>query len=417
MQCAPPMTARMVGIVLVWLCYLHDARAEDLNFAGRSLVPAVGDRTTATLKSISDGGELEFVVMGQNVRRLRADELVVWGAPAEPRTDRQLVLTDGGLIAVRRDPPPTIDQDHVVAISDTLGELKLPLKKLAGVLLHAPIDPQRRDRMAARIRNRAAHAEKDATAPADNADRLLLENGDELRGRIAAMSESRVEFQADLGPLTVELERISALAFNPSLRAAAKANGPRWRLGFADGSLLMAQSIRLHEGQLQVTVADTAPLTSHEEPVFLQSLGGPIQYLSDLPPASFRQIAYLDLPYAYQLDANVDGTRLRAGGRLFTKGIGMHSTSRLTWQLESAYRRFEADLAIDDQTRGQGSVVFRLFSGSREIYKSPIVRGGDAPLPISVELDDTRQLSLVVDYADRADTLDHADWCNARLIP
>jgi hypothetical protein len=38
------------------------------------------------------------------------------------------------------------------------------------------------------------------------------------------------------------------------------------------------------------------------------------------------------------------------------------------------------------------------------------------PTPISVDLSGAKQLDLVVDYADRADVLDHADWLNARLI-
>lgn len=94
----------------------------------------------------------------------------------------------------------------------------------------------------------------------------------------------------------------------------------------------------------------------------------------------------------------------------------MHSTSRLTFRLEKAYRRFQAELAIDDQTQLSGSVVFRVLAGQREIYQSGVVRGGDPPLPVSVDVAGVDQLSLIVDYADRADELDHADWLNARLI-
>jgi hypothetical protein len=46
---------------------------------------------------------------------------------------------------------------------------------------------------------------------------------------------------------------------------------------------------------------------------------------------------------------------------------------------------------------------------------SEVIRGGDAPVPISVPLGDAKGLALVVDYADRGDELDHADWLDARL--
>ena len=79
-------------------------------------------------------------------------------------------------------------------------------------------------------------------------------------------------------------------------------------------------------------------------------------------------------------------------------------------------KRFEAELGIDDSAGGQGSVQFRVLVDGKEKFASPIVRGGDPPLPISVDIADAQKLELVVDYADRGDVLDHADWLNARLV-
>jgi hypothetical protein len=245
----------------------------------------------------------------------------------------------------------------------------------------------------------------------------LLENGDELRGRVVGLTDDCVDFEAEVGPLSVDRQRIVAVAFDPSLRAKRDA-ASRSLVGFVDGSVFSAKSLTLVEGHTEIALAENVLLVARKtEPVFLQPFFGPVEYLSDLRPSGYRHIPYLSIPWEYQLDANVDGTRLRAGGQIYSKGVGMHSAARLTWQLDKVYRRFHADLAIDEQTGNRGSVVFRVFSGPREIYKSPIVRGGDKPLAISVDIRDARQLSLVVDYADRADVLDHADWLNARLIP
>ncbi|HET6884430.1 MAG TPA: NPCBM/NEW2 domain-containing protein [Pirellulales bacterium] len=404
----------LLYLPLILICAASNVWADEAVSDARLLVPINGDRVAATLESISPAGELQFRV-GESDRRLRSDELAWWGAPAEPRTDRQLVLADGGIVPLRLNPPPTSAAEQLIAVSDTFGELTLPLKLLAGVIYHAPIDPQRRDELTARLR--ATDQKGDTPATAKNADRLLLENGDELQGRIVALKETAVEFEADLGALTVEIDRVAALAFNPSLRSLARANGPRSLVGFRDGSILLAKSVRLTDGHTELHLGDESRLSAAEGPVYLQPLGGAIHYLSDLSPASYRQLPFLDLPWEYQLDANVNGTRLRAAGRIYSKGVGMHSAARLTWQLEKNYRRLEAELAIDDQTDGHGSVVFRVFSGPKEIYKSQIVRGGDAPLPISIDVRGARQLSLVVDYADRADVLDHADWLNVRLRP
>ena len=77
--------------------------------------------------------------------------------------------------------------------------------------------------------------------------------------------------------------------------------------------------------------------------------------------------------------------------------------------------RFQAELGIDDSTGGRGSVQFRVLVDGQERFASPIIRGGNPPVPVSVDVAGAKKLELVVDYADRADVLDHADWLNARL--
>ena len=80
-----------------------------------------------------------------------------------------------------------------------------------------------------------------------------------------------------------------------------------------------------------------------------------------------------------------------------------------------APKRFQAELGIDDSTAGRGSVQFRVLVDGQEKFISPTIRGGQPPVPVSVDVAGAKKLELVVDYADRADVLDHADWLNARL--
>jgi hypothetical protein len=80
-----------------------------------------------------------------------------------------------------------------------------------------------------------------------------------------------------------------------------------------------------------------------------------------------------------------------------------------------AATRFEAHVGIDDSTGRRGSVIFRVLVDGQERFTSPILRGGDAPVPVSVDVRGAKKLELIVDYADRGDVLDHADWLDARL--
>ena len=155
---------------------------------------------------------------------------------------------------------------------------------------------------------------------------------------------------------------------------------------------------------------------------FLMSFGPQVTYVSDLTRLDHKHIPYLDMPWGFGVDRNLLGGRLRGGGHVYAKGLGMHSTARLAFPLDRAYRWFEAELAVDDAAGDGGSVNFRVVRAGadgrwQDAYRSPIVRGGDKPIPIRVDLRGATHLVLIVEFADRGDQLDYADWLDARLIP
>jgi len=129
----------------------------------------------------------------------------------------------------------------------------------------------------------------------------------------------------------------------------------------------------------------------------------------------YKHLPFLSVAWPYHKDSNVTGTQLRAAGHPYAKGIGMHSAARLTYRLDKAYKSFEADLALDDVVRGGGSAVYSVYVDDRLAYKSEVIRGGDPPAAIQVDTTGGKRLSLMIEFADRGDVLDHANWLDARL--
>jgi hypothetical protein len=124
--------------------------------------------------------------------------------------------------------------------------------------------------------------------------------------------------------------------------------------------------------------------------------------------------------WPFTRDRNVLGEPIAVRGKRYSKGIGMHSAARLTYRLDGDYRRFDSSAAIDDSAKGRGSVTFGVYTLRDgkwgEAFKSWIVRGSDAPQPVSVDLRGAKGITLTVDFADRGDELDHAVWLDARLV-
>jgi hypothetical protein len=184
----------------------------------------------------------------------------------------------------------------------------------------------------------------------------------------------------------------------------------------------LADRFTINDAKATIEFAAATPVSlSLDAIVALQPIGGDTVYLSDLDDAGYRHIPFLSLAWDYARDRNVSGGPLVADGRLHLKGIGLHSAARITYDLDGEYRAFESELAIDDSTGGRGSVTCRVFvddgSGKWQLkYESPVIRGGGKPIPVEIDLAGIKRLSLLVDFADRGDVLDHVNWLNARLV-
>jgi hypothetical protein len=396
----PPLSKVAKGAaMLILLAAVSLARAEP-----PVAVPIDGEAFPAELAAADADWQLTFT-SGQARRGLSAADLVRWGACDEPRRGPAIVLADGGLLLTQL---PTVDKQNLAAESDLFGRVQLPLEQVAGLVLQLPGDRPRRESLLDRVADAAGES-----------DRVLLLNGDELAGSVTGVGADAIRLDTATGPLAIGMDRAAAVVFNPALRRPAAARGLRAWVGLADGSLLLAAKLVREPGAktAKITLASGQEwTTAAENVVFLQPLGGRAVYLGDLRPAEFRHIPFLDLPWPYHADRSVTGGRLRSGGRLYLKGLGVHSSARLTYLLDEPYGRFDAELGIDDSTDGGGSVRYRVYVDRQTKFTSEILRGGMKPVPVSVDLTGAKRLDLVIDFADRADELDHADWLDARLV-
>lgn len=388
----------LLPVVIAATLLGHHAHAAD----GPIAVPLDGPPLAARLVRIEPNGQITLAA-GDRQQTLALADLAWWGTAAEPARGPLVLLGDGSILVADI---TGVDKETLALESNLLGEGKAPLEALAGVVYRPPADRQQRDLLLDRV-----------VRAKGESDRVLLDNGDELTGLIEAIDGRHVRLKTAGGPMDLEARRTAAVVFNPALRRAATAPPQRTWVGLADGSRALVSRLALAGSSAELTLA-AGPIwkTAAKEIVFLQPLGNRAVYLSDLKPAEYKHVPYLELAWPYAADRNVTGSLLRCGGRLWLKGLGVHSTARLTYTLDQPYRQFQADVGIDDSTGGRGSVGFRVFVDGKLRYTSPPVRGGDAPLPVAVDLSGAKKLDLVVDFGERGDLLDHADWLGARLV-
>lgn len=391
-----PTPYRLLATTLLTIVALP-ARAETY-----PAVPVEGEPFEAAVLAIDAQWKLTFAV-GQDRRLLPAAELVRWGNWADVRRGPVLVLADGGVLVADLF---EADNERLAADSGLFGLVQIPLELVAGVAFRLPASRLAADRLLDRI-----------ASAAGDADQVILANGDEVAGRVEAIRDDVIKLETSVGLVDVEVQRVRALIFNPALLHRKSRKGLHLATGFSDGSRLVSERVVLGEESLSIDAADGLRWTAAAgDLVALQPLGGRVTYLSDLKTTEDRHVPFLELDWPYRTDRNVSGGLLRSGGRVYLKGLGVHSASRLTYRLTGPYRRLEAALAIDDGASGRGSVRFRVFVDGQVRHTSDTIRGGMAPTPVAVDVSGAKRLDLVVDFADRADEQDYANWLDARLV-
>ena len=112
-----------------------------------------------------------------------------------------------------------------------------------------------------------------------------------------------------------------------------------------------------------------------------------------------------------------DGVPLKIRGQAYAKGLGVHATSVVTFNLAGGYTTFLSDIGVDDETNGLGSVQFQVVADGTTIFTSGTLLGTSAVQSISLNVTGVNQLQLRVNVATNNKNDDHADWANARLIP
>ena len=140
--------------------------------------------------------------------QLSAADIVSWGAPLELPAKSAVFFVDGGMLQadVRQ-----LNEDRLVVESLLFGRLALPIEVVQGLIIASPTSLRQRDRLASRLFVPQADGR-----PADS-DRIILDNGDEISGSVLRLDEHALELKSSVGAAKIELSKIAALAFNPSL--------------------------------------------------------------------------------------------------------------------------------------------------------------------------------------------------------
>ncbi|MFE0651934.1 sigma-70 family RNA polymerase sigma factor [Streptomyces sp. NPDC059534] len=108
---------------------------------------------------------------------------------------------------------------------------------------------------------------------------------------------------------------------------------------------------------------------------------------------------------------------LSLGGTTYAHGVSVHAPSSLLVDLNRQCTSYDAIAGIDDLSAllGVGGVRFSVYGDGERLWRSGVVRAGDPPLPVHVDISGRSTLRLVVEEHTPFGRAAVADWADSRI--
>jgi hypothetical protein len=115
--------------------------------------------------------------------------------------------------------------------------------------------------------------------------------------------------------------------------------------------------------------------------------------------------------------------QLRIGDKTYEKGLGVHAPSVMTFDIDGAFKNFQAEVGLHGvpperkaKDAVPGTCTFVVEGDGKVLFESPVLKEGDAPLPVEVSVAGVKCLSLRTTNGGDVNYDDLAAWGDARLL-
>lgn len=285
--------------------------------------------------------------------------------------------------------------------------LALPLETVRAFLPVVPQLPTPRER-----------AQKLARTVYAGADCLTLGNGDEVTGELAGLADGELSLETAVGKTVVDLTGVQVVRMNAELGSFPPIKGPRMLLTLQDGSWLTLRQGTLDgelmKGKTAFGAEIELPIT---EVLEIRWLGRRAVWLSEIVEEKYEFQPWFSLMWPLQKNASVVGKELQLQSRNYPLGLGVHSRSVVTYQLDKEYETFQVTAGLDASASAQGSAVFQVAVDGKIVQQTKPLGANSSPESIGpIDVSNSSQLTLTVDYGPRLDISDYGNWCDPVLV-
>jgi hypothetical protein len=337
-------------------------------------------------------------MVGERSERILARDLLSVRATAAHAPELLRVELVGGDVVHGAIAGGDEDGDVLELLSPSLGKIALSIDRLAAV-----VQP-------------GVHA-SDQVLPDDVDEGIYLRTGrgyDLVAGTLHRFGSRGISFQSGsvAGPVW----------FSPRKFSSLRLRGGEERKAVAPMMLLTRTADRLgvtmqscSEQGLDVVIDGGATVHLRWADVASLSFEKDVVHLSAIKPSQVAESGFEgDVVYPWRRDRNVVGGELLALGRAYGRGLGVHSRSRLSFEVPVGATHFRTRVALDDSVADlpiKAHAEVRVLLGNKLLFESSDLKLGQAPLDAGLHpVKAGATITLEVDFGSGRDIGDRVNW-------
>ncbi len=252
------------------------------------------------------------------------------------------------------------------------------------------------------------------------ADVVVRTNGDRIEGTFQTLdAEKGCVLRTETRDVQVPWRELSLLAFRTGRLSKPKTTKLHYHAVLTNGSRIQCTAMTLDEKGPFVgkTFFGSSVLIPRESIVLLQVRNGPVDYLSDRKPTSYRHQSFLGPSWPLVADGSGLGKSIVLGDQVYDKGLGLHTQSETRFALDGQFSWFEALVGMDPAagSKGRAKVAVLLDGKRHDVHGDKDLRVQDDPVPVRLNVQGVREMTLLVEFGVLGDVQGHTLWANARL--
>ena len=394
-----------VGVALMTFLWVSLGRAADsqtqLHWNITTAEPAVGPQEFVRLNQVqirhwSYPGQIVVRSAALGNRRLPTRDILsvrLRNALVVPAVSAwQLVLRDGDILPGY---PMGTRHENIIFHAADLGIVHIPFNAVAG------------------LRRKPGVAIPNSLADHDS---LYFNNDSHLTGAVVKIGRNRLVFQSKLGNTTIPLSRVNHIVLGGVAVASARSVSGA-RIVFLNGASLHTPKFNWSNGELSlVDPAGKAISVPIQQVARVGIVGGRAVWLTDLTPTRIHQVSWIGDNRPIRNNRCVTGRPLRADGKVFAHGLGVHVNCTLTYKIGGLYKYFMVRPAMDDSAGAYGRANVLILADGKVVYSGDHLQAGMANTVVRVPVAGVQRLTLKAVDAGRYGVRGRVDWLNAVLV-